>query len=69
MKKISKRSNILLTESMDKALNDALESVDHMQKKTLSFEQVGRVLFLLKVIRCLCYDENFRVVPSLAAEK
>ncbi|KAL4464322.1 hypothetical protein ABPG72_017108 [Tetrahymena utriculariae] len=62
-RKISKKSNQLLTYKMENTLNNALQQVDLMRKNNLNFEQIGRVLYQLKVFQCLQYDENCHIVP------
>jgi len=51
---------------MENSLNAAFDSVDHMQKRNISFEQLGRILTLIGIFQHLSYDENCNMITQQA---
>lgn len=59
-KKITLKSEQILATKLEQDLELAFVSVDSKNQKKVSFEQVGRILFLLNVFDVVRFDENCR---------
>lgn len=64
-KKINKKSEQILRERLEENLTTALLSVCPSEESLLTFEKLGRVLFLMSVFNFIKYDENCEVVIDL----
>jgi hypothetical protein len=64
-KKINKKSEQILREKLEENLTMALLSVCPNEDSMMTFEKLGRVLYLMSVFNFIKYDENCEVVIDL----
>lgn len=63
-KKINSKSEDILIKKLEENLSLAFMSVDQQESKVISFEQLGRVLFLMGLFEVIKYDEECQVVTE-----
>lgn len=64
-KKINKKSEQILREKLEETLTTAILSVCPNEETLLTFERLGRVLFLMSTFNFIQYDESCEVVIDL----
>lgn len=64
-KKINKKSEQILREKLEDNLTSSLLSVCPKEDSLLTFERLGRVLYLMSAFHFIQYDENCEVVIDL----
>lgn len=64
-KKINKKSEQILREKLEENLTNSLLSVCPKEDSLLTFEKLGRVLYLMSAFNFIQYDENCEVVIDL----
>lgn len=63
-KKINSKSENILIQRLEEQLTGNLLSIDVRNDKSLTFEQLGRLLNLMNVFTVIQYDENFGIITE-----
>jgi len=52
----------IMIRKLEASLSQVLLDVDRESRKLITFEQLGRIFYLLEVFRIIKYDENFACI-------